>query len=110
MITTTTYVGVNEARSRFSDLVNQVCYGGKQVVVTSRGRPKVAIVTLRAAQDRRLSAETTPLRHKRQAALKKLDQNYQALQQETHGQLPDPVEILHQLRHERTQQLLGHLR
>lgn len=37
-------VNTATAKQNFSNLVNQVFYGGKQVVVTSRGKPKAKIV------------------------------------------------------------------
>ena len=106
----TTYVGVNEARSRFSDLVNQVFYGGKQVVVTSRGRPKVVIVKLDQIRKNTSTAAEQTRKTKRRQAFTDLIHLREQIRQETGGTLPDPVETLYQLRHERTQQLLDHLR
>ncbi len=62
---------IAEARAELSSLVNRVAHGGERVVLTSRGRPKAALVGLEdlgALED--LPARTPP----DEAALVEADQ------------------------------------
>ena len=43
---TETHVGIGTVKRDISELVNRVAYGGERIVLTSRGRPKAAIVSL----------------------------------------------------------------
>lgn len=37
-------LGIADARSQFSELVNRVAFGGQRVVITSRGSPKAILL------------------------------------------------------------------
>ena len=37
-------INVAEAKKHFSDLLSQVAYGGKQILITKRGRPMARLV------------------------------------------------------------------
>lgn len=39
-------VSIGRVKRDISDLVNRVAYGGERIILTSRGRPKAAIVSL----------------------------------------------------------------
>lgn len=39
-------IAIGQVRRDISELVNRVAYGGERVVLTSRGRPKAALVSL----------------------------------------------------------------
>ena len=39
-------VSIGRVKRDISDLVNRVAYGGERIVLTSRGRPKAAIVSI----------------------------------------------------------------
>ena len=39
-------VAIGQVKRDLSDLVNRVAYGGARIVLTSRGRPKAAIVSI----------------------------------------------------------------
>jgi len=41
-----TRVSIGRVKRDISDLVNQVAYGGARIVLTSRGKPKAAIVSI----------------------------------------------------------------
>jgi prevent-host-death family protein len=43
---TETRVGIGTVKRDISELVNRVAYGGERIVLTSRGKPKAAIVSL----------------------------------------------------------------
>lgn len=43
---TDTYVSIGTVKRDISELVNRVAYGGERIVLTSRGKPKAAIVSL----------------------------------------------------------------
>ena len=39
-------VSIGQVKRDISDLVNRVAYGGERIVLTSRGKPKAAIVSI----------------------------------------------------------------
>ena len=39
-------ISIGQAKSDLSDVVNRVAYGGERIILTSRGRPKAAIVSI----------------------------------------------------------------
>lgn len=41
-----THVSIGTVKRDISELVNRVAYGGERILLTSRGRPKAAIVSL----------------------------------------------------------------
>ena len=41
-----TYVSIGAVKRDISDLVNRVAYGGERIVLTSRGKPKAALVSI----------------------------------------------------------------
>ena len=41
-----THVSIGRVKRDISDLVNRVAYGGERIVLTSRGKPKAAIVSV----------------------------------------------------------------
>ncbi len=41
-----TRVSIGQVKRDLSDLVNRVAYGGERIILTSRGRPKAAIVSI----------------------------------------------------------------
>jgi prevent-host-death family protein len=41
-----TQVSIGQVKRDISDLVNRVAYGGERIVLTSRGKPKAAIVSI----------------------------------------------------------------
>lgn len=41
-----TRVSIGRVKRDISDLVNRVAYGGERIVLTSRGKPKAAIVSI----------------------------------------------------------------
>ena len=41
-----TRVSIGQVKRDLSDLVNRVAYGGERIVLTSRGKPKAAIVSM----------------------------------------------------------------
>ena len=43
-------IPATEARNRFSDLLNEVCYTGERIIIQSRGKEKAVLVSLEDAQ------------------------------------------------------------
>jgi prevent-host-death family protein len=69
-----TYVSIAEMKKRLSEVTNQVAYGGRRIILTSRGRPKAAIISmqdyeqlkqLQQGRQRRLDALETIRKHRR---------------------------------------------
>ncbi len=42
----TTKISIGQVKRDISDLANRVAYGGEQVVLTSRGKPKAALISI----------------------------------------------------------------
>lgn len=45
-----------EARENFSEMINQAAYGNERVVLTRRGKPLVAVVSLQELQHLEVAA------------------------------------------------------
>jgi prevent-host-death family protein len=43
---TETYISIGQVKRDISELVNRVAYGQEQVVLTSRGKPKAALISI----------------------------------------------------------------
>lgn len=41
-----TYVSIGQVKRDISELVNRVAYGGEQIILTSRGKPKAALISI----------------------------------------------------------------
>jgi prevent-host-death family protein len=39
-------VGIGQVKRDISELINRVAYGGERIILTSRGKPKAAIISL----------------------------------------------------------------
>jgi len=57
----TMQINIKEARQKFSELVNTVALGRERVVITSRNKPKVVMVSLQDAE----TLETDAIRRAR---------------------------------------------
>lgn len=49
-----------EARENFSEMINQAAYGNERVVLTRRGKPLVAVVSLQELQHLEVAATSQP--------------------------------------------------
>lgn len=47
-----------EAREHFSEMINQAAYGSQEVILTRRGKPLVAVISLKELNQLRDSANT----------------------------------------------------
>ena len=45
-MTTETRVSIGQIKRDISELVNRVAYGGEQIILTSRGKPKAALISI----------------------------------------------------------------
>ena len=101
---TTIKMGIRELKSDLSGVINQVAYGGKRIIVTSRGKPKAALIGIEDL--RRLEKEANRQAEKWQAWLARAD----ALRECTGTEFVesrDSVEILRELRERRTDEIGG---
>ena len=101
---TTIKMGIRELKSDLSGMINQVAYGGKRIIVTSRGKPKAALIGIEDL--RRLEKEGNRQAEKWQAWLAHAD----ALRECTRPEFVesrDSVEILRELRERRTDEIGG---
>ncbi|MCX7121237.1 MAG: type II toxin-antitoxin system Phd/YefM family antitoxin [Gammaproteobacteria bacterium] len=46
-----------EARENFSEMINQAAYGNQSVVLTRRGKPLVAVVSLQSFEELQAAVE-----------------------------------------------------
>ena len=47
-----------EARENFSEMINQAAYGNQRVVLTRRGKPLVAVISLQDLKENTKAEET----------------------------------------------------
>ena len=60
---TQTHISIGQVKRDISDLVNRVAYGGERIVLTSRGKPKAAIVSMEDYDRLRMADDTGILSH-----------------------------------------------
>lgn len=101
----TEHISTADAKQQLSAIINQVAYGRRRIVVTSRNRPKVAIVNL---EDLELIEEKSQQRQDqyRTVAFQQADRLHDQISSKLKT---DPVGILDQQRHARTTKLANHL-
>ncbi|MCC7354089.1 MAG: type II toxin-antitoxin system Phd/YefM family antitoxin [Anaerolineae bacterium] len=100
-------VSISQVKRVISELVNRVTYGGERIVLTARGRPKAALVSL--ADLERLQAQDTASADEVQARRLAVLQKARATREEIAARLgvplPDSAQDLHDLREERDDRL-----
>ena len=85
-------VSIGQVKRDISELVNRVAFGGERIVLTSRGKPKAALVSIEDYQ--RLQDSEAPARQQLKAwmqAAKALSKN---ILERRHGELIDVQAIL----------------
>lgn len=97
-------VSIGQVKRDLSKLVNRVTFGGERIILTSRGKPKAAIVSI---EDLQVIEQVSQEKAQRLAALERA----QALGERIRAEMPahdaDSVELLRQNREERTDELLS---
>jgi prevent-host-death family protein len=95
-------VSIGRVKRDISKLVNRVAFGGERIILTSRGKPKAALISI---EDLQVLERTGQQKARRMAALDRA----QALGERIRAERPpydvDSVELLHQVREERMDEL-----
>jgi len=103
-------VGIAEVKRSISTIVNRVAFGRERIVLTSRGRPKAALVSIEDLQKLKMLESTTspPSRAQRKAALA-MAQAVREMTLARRSGVPfsDVAEDLRKLREERDLELAG---
>ena len=103
-------VGIAEIKRSISTIVNRVAFGRERIVLTSRGKPKAALVSIEDLQKLESLEKTTspPSRAQQRAALA-MAQAVREMTLARRGGVPfsDVAEDLHRLREERDLELPG---
>jgi prevent-host-death family protein len=101
-------VGIADIKRNISSIVNRVAFGRERIVLTSRGRPKAALVSIEDLQTLEAMDRTTslPPRAQRKAALG-MAQAVREMTLARRGGVPfaDVAEDLRRLREERDLEL-----
>ena len=101
-------VSISEIKRDVSAIVNRVAFGGERIVLTSRGRPKAALVSIDDLERlRELDADVVARRARRKAALDQARAVREKIAARVGGILPDSADELRELREERTDELAG---
>ena len=103
-------VGIAEIKRSISTIVNRVAFGRERIVLTSRGKPKAALVSVEDLQKLESLEKTTspPSRAQQRAALA-MAQAVREMTLARRGGVPfsDVAEDLRRLREERDLELAG---
>ena len=103
-------VGIAEIKRSISTIVNRVAFGRERIVLTSRGKPKAALVSIEDLQKLEMIDRTTssPSQAQRKAALA-MAQAVREMTLARRGGVPfsDVDEDLRRLREERDLELSG---
>ena len=103
-------VGIAEVKRSVSTIVNRVAFGRERIILTSRGKPKAALVSIEDLQKLKMLESTTapPSRAQRKVALA-MAQAVREMTLARRGGVPfsDVAEDLRELREERDLELTG---
>jgi len=103
-------VGIAEIKRSISTIVNRVAFGRERIVLTSRGKPKAALVSIKDLQKLESLEKTTspPSRAQQKAALA-MAQAVREMTLARRSGVPfsDVADDLHKLREERDLELAG---
>ena len=105
-----TDVGIAEARRDLSAIINRVVYGGERIILTSRGKPKAAIISIKDLRQLEEMEKTVgeSARTERKAALAMARAvREMSLRRRRGVPFPDVSKDLQELREERTRELSG---
>ena len=92
-----TLVSIGQVKRDISDLVNRVAYGGERIILTSRGKPKAALVSIEDYQ--RLQEEAAAENRARWTAwLEQSDALAEEILARRHGEPVDVDSIWHETR------------
>jgi prevent-host-death family protein len=97
-------VSIGQVKRDISKLVNRVAFGGERIILTSRGQPKAALVSI---EDLQVLEQTGQEKARRMAALDRAQALGERIRAERPAHDVDSVELLRHLREERTDELLG---
>jgi prevent-host-death family protein len=99
---------MSQAKGKISELVARVAKRGERILLTSRGRPKAALVSIEDLE--RLQASETKAERDFQSFIKDLDLASEIRNQifkESGGILRDSADLIREMRDERDEQILG---
>ena len=97
MIGPETYVSIDEMKNRLSEMTDRVADGGERIILTSHGRPKVAIISL---QDYEKLKRLQQGRQRRLDALAEIERHRKAILKRRGGKAidVDVADLIHDLR------------
>jgi prevent-host-death family protein len=78
-------VSIGEVKCHISELVNQVAYGGERILLTARGKPKAALISIED-YTRLLEQERVAVRGQWQAWMRRADDLSQRILSERSGE------------------------
>ena len=103
-------VGIAKIKRDISTIVNRVAFGQERIILTSRGKPKAALVSIEDLQKlEMLESSTSPTSPAQQKAALAMAQAVREITLTRRGGNPfsDVSEDLHRLREERDLELAG---
>jgi len=102
-------VSMTQAKNELADVVNRAAYGGKRIILLSRGKPKAAIISFEDLQVLEGLQEGKKAHQARMEGwlAEARDLRQKILERREGVPLPDSVETLKELREERDEQILG---
>jgi prevent-host-death family protein len=97
-------VSIGRVKRDISELVNRVAFGGERIILTSRGKPKAALVSI---EDLQVLEQAGQEKGRRLAALRRAEALGERIRVERPAHDVDSVELLRQLREGRADELFG---
>jgi prevent-host-death family protein len=99
-----TIVGVAKAKNEFSEIINRAAYGGERIVIGSRGKPKAAVISIADLQKlEAFEQKQAQTQADQYAVLARAAALREEISRRRGGEpLPDSVELLRQMRLERS--------
>ena len=99
---------MSRAKERISELVSRVVKKGERIVLTSRGKPKAALVSIEDLE--RLQAADTNRKRDLESFLRDIDRASEVrdrICKERGGVLQNSSDLIREIRDERDEQILG---
>ncbi len=102
-------ISLTDLKQNLGEIVNRAAYGKERIILLSRGKPRAALISVNDLE-RLLSFEQSESqennRQRQMALLAEMDALREQIRQEF-GELTDSVDVLHEVREERLDDLMG---
>lgn len=102
-------ISLTDLKRNLGEIVNRAAYGKERIILLSRGKPRAALISIQDLEQLEMLAQTAQAARNIQEQmdlLAEMDALREQIRQEF-GELTDSVDVLHEVREERLDDLMG---